>query len=376
MIPFNQFATRLATAGLAALGFCNAATAQMATTIQAPEGAVILAPALPIITATASGMETGVALTAAQKEALLGREPFRPGVYQIKPVHSGLCLSHVWTNGGRVAPFLMQQACPAATAPSTQQAAHEFAILPHPEGGYTVRPYGALMVGFAASLFRDYRIPDENGVAPVTAERMSLCATVARGVWIGASRIDVHPCDVPAGAPLWVHAGVDDQRFRLASVGGRTYRFQPWTESGSPGQCWSVAGASRQIGQDLVRWECNDGADQSFELIYVRALAAGLEAETLTRAGFSASPDGPRRLPKARGVDLQGGNYFAFETIDDQAAYCASRCLSENACVAYTWKASGFDTLKPLCELKSSIPTPGYRGDATQSRVISGVIRP
>ncbi|WP_147291698.1 PAN domain-containing protein [Sphingorhabdus pulchriflava] len=291
-------------------------------------------------------------LSLQQRRDLYAPRGPRPGLYKIRALHSGKCIGHHAALGLENS-YLLHSDCAWSTL--------SWFVLPHPDGGYTVRTN------------MDHLITESRANVP---GQIGNCATVARGVVFGPARIDLKGCDLPTGAGDWSVAGTDDQRFMILPVGQDTYEFKTLTGGGDNGDCWSVRGASRDKA-DLIRWGCNSGSDQRFMLEWQGPVTPGFETGLLARTRWAVSPDGPRRLSPANGVDLQGVSYSSFETIADNGDYCMKRCAELANCKAWTWSAAGYGgNSKPICQWKNGGFTPINRGKSAMGKLFSGIIRP
>ncbi|HEX4848934.1 MAG TPA: hypothetical protein VFV30_12390, partial [Novosphingobium sp.] len=188
-------------------------------------------------------------LTAAQQKAISQGKALRPGVYRLRSVHSGGCLA---TNFA-VPRFLFQLSSCGTELIGNMYYGDDglnLAILPHPAGGYTVRSAHPAYLGWV-----------QNGLrAPVNGEYGN-CLTVARGVILGAPRIELLPCD---SAGDWTRTGADDQRFFFLPSGPGTYQIA-LALTGDGTDCWALRNGSRDSQTDVIRWQCNRTADQMWE---------------------------------------------------------------------------------------------------------------
>ncbi len=145
--------------------------------------------------------------------------------------------------------------------------------------------------------------------------------------------------------------------------------------------CWDIRGGSVAMDADIIRWACHAGPNQQFQLDWVRPLAQIDEQAHLLKYGWDWGPDGHRRFVKARGVELTGGNYAEFETINDDGAYCSRRCLETATCKGWTWTGDGFTrpgqsvAEPPKCYLKSTVGSPISWGARNFYRAVSGIVR-
>ena len=176
-------------------------------------------------------------------------QPLPPGLYEIRALHSGLCLGEVAAVGPRFA-HLVQQVC-------SSTAAQRFAVTALEGGGYAIR----------------------------TGDR---CATVARGVILGAPAIDVAACDA---APMCV-AGRADQAFRLRFIQGGPSRLGDIYEvRAEGGDCWDVRDAGRGPDADVIRFGCSGRDNQRFRFRWIGRPGSAEEARCAERAGW------PQLLP-------------------------------------------------------------------------------
>ena len=291
-------------------------------------------------------------LSLQQRRDLYAPRGPRPGLYKIRALHSGKCIGHHAALGLENS-YLLHNDCVWSTL--------SWFVLPHLDGGYTVRTN------------MDHLITESRANVP---GQIGNCATVARGVVFGPSRIDLKGCDLPAGAGDWSMVGTEDQRFMILPVGQDTYEFKTLTGGGDNGDCWSVGGASRDKA-DLIRWGCNSGSDQRFMLEWRGPVIPGFETSLLARTRWVATPDGPRRLSPANAVDLQGVSHASFETIADNGDYCMKRCAELTNCKAWTWSAAGYGgNAKPMCQWKNGSFAPISRGKSAMGKLFSGIVRP
>jgi hypothetical protein len=201
------------------------------------------------------------------------------------------------------------------------------------------------------------------------------CAGVARGVLIGAPRIDINPCGMPAftgGNPAY--RGDLDQHVIMVRMAFDRYRFRV-----ADGRCWSVGGAV-QDGAQLQLEPCDGRPGQSFQLIRQMGVA---DPQNQTAAdlfgwiqigarelpiGGQAAPDRFRRLSR---FDLPGSDIANFQTANDRGRSCAIACAGNAQCRAFTWVQAGAQFDQPWCWLKEAVPVPVANG-----KMVSGIMRP
>lgn len=287
----------------------------------------------------------------------------RPGTYMLRAVDAPQsCMA--WVDGGLGPRFVAMKPCHVVPAqgPAMLSGPQLFTIVPHPQGGMTLR---------AAN------------VASELAWRNTYCATVARGVLFGAPRLDLHMCDNVNND--WPNAGAPDQRFGFLRQGtGNVYRIVPWQPSLFEADCMAVrdvaaaADYTRSLNEnaDLVKVGCSNPGS-GFELIYVgtyptsdpqlRSFEGLLNSQDWYRAA-----DGYVRLRPVDGVDLPGSVIQSLASGPGGARSCASLCLANSQCRAFTWYAAA-GSKAAQCTLKSDYrqAVAGQRGTFA-----SGIVRP
>lgn len=299
----------------------------------------------------------GEPITAEQRKDLYGgvHDRTRPGVYMIRARGSDLCVEQVVTPG-----MSMEDSYNRMRPCNSGISYQHFAILPG-RWGNTLRP---TTIGNAAGQY-------------------NRCAQVAAGVVFGPPRIDIWICSTQS-----LEADGDDEKkmwqqarhFKIVALPGTANAFTLQTMDFE--NCWDIRGGAVALDADIVRWQCYGGANQQFELNWVRPLAQTDESSLLLKYGWDWGPDGHRRFVKARGVEIPGGNYAEFETINDDGAYCSKRCLETATCKAWTWTGDGFMRPgqsvagPPKCYLKSSYGDAISWGPRNLYRAVSGIIRP
>jgi hypothetical protein len=182
--------------------------------------------------------------------------PLPPGVYEIKPIHSNLCLTHDPAAWPRV-PHLVQRPCtpdPPDAFPTPQR--HH--VIPAPGGGYFIQVNAA-----------------------------SECATVARGVVIGPASIDVVTC---GGSVMSCSVSADQiftMRFIAAGPGQGLSHIGDVYEVRTPNnECWDIQGGSSNSGVDAIRWACNNQTNQRFRFKYIAPLTLPGDLACARRAGW------------------------------------------------------------------------------------------
>lgn len=280
---------------------------------------------------------------------------FRPGVYLIRPLNAQLCLEQ-YAAGGLERPYIRLANC------NLQVSNQHFALIPSVHTKATIRTTASLG----------------------SQNRLTTCATVARGVVFGPPRIDLLDCDFGPGDQSWFYVGNRDQRMELIWSPQKSAHEIKTNDGFGTMKCWAMRGDGNGVGTDVIQWDCNGQNDQFFNLVYLRPLDAGVEAEALKAFEWLQTPDGPRKRPRVGAMDIPGGDYAAFETINDSGEYCSMRCVESPECKAYTWKGPNyyFDPLsnqpptKPMCHLKSSVGQAFFRGVAKVHLIRSGIVRP
>ncbi|HMS20982.1 PAN domain-containing protein [uncultured Sphingorhabdus sp.] len=321
-----------------------------------------LAPYIPpptdqvVTTASATAAETGgEPITNEQRKDLYGGvyDRTRPGVYMIRAKNSDLCVEQVVTpTMSMEESFLRMRPCNAAIS------YQHFAILPG-QWGNSIRP---------AAL--DYR-----------NNQFYSCTQVAEGVLFGPPRIDMWICsseglERQGDDQLKIHQ--QQRHFKIVNRPDGAYTTIQTMDFEN---CWDIRGGSVAMDADIIRWACHAGPGQQFQLDWVRPLAQNDEKAHLLKYGWDWGPDGHRRFVKARGVELPGGNYADFETINDDGAYCSRRCLETATCKGWTWTGDGFTRPgqsvagPPKCYLKSTVGSPISWGARNFYRAVSGIVR-
>jgi hypothetical protein len=323
-----------------------------------------LAPYIPpptdqvVTTTSATAAELGgEPITNEQRKDLYGGvyDRTRPGVYMIRAKNSDLCVEQVVTpTMSMEESFLRMRPCNAAIS------YQHFAILPG-QWGNTLRPTTI-----------DYR-----------NSKYFSCAQVANGVIFGPARIDLWMCNTDtlesnssANEELRLHQ--QQRHFKIVNRPDGAYTTIQTMDFEN---CWDIRGGSVAMDADIIRWACHAGPNQQFQLDWVRPLAQIDEQAHLLKYGWDWGPDGHRRFVKARGVELPGGNYAEFETINDDGAYCSRRCLETATCKGWTWTGDGFTrpgqsvAEPPKCYLKSTVGSPISWGARNFYRAVSGIVR-
>lgn len=296
-------------------------------------------------------------ITAQQRKALYAPRGPRPGLYRLRSLHSGQC---VWImQGGNMFDRQDRPLAYPCNEQDPNRPAGQFAMIPHPDGGYTVRPM----------VWAEF-----NGRAPVP-NQISTCLTVAPGVVLGPARIEARGCDIPNGAG-WTRAGGSGQRFMVLQMAAGSWELQLAEGNPESPDCIAARGGSREKGTDYIKWGCNGNADQRFALEWLGPLPAKLEADTLALGQWFPFADGHYRLAGADGVDLSGAAYTSFETIDDKGEYCKRRCAELAECKAWTWTGPAYIGNDPAkCFWRSTAGNPINRGPRSVGKLISGIVR-
>lgn len=225
------------------------------------------------------------------------------------------------------------------------------------------------------------------------------CVTLARGVVLGAARIDVLPCDYVPGL-LSAQVSAFDQAWYLnierSSRWGTNIeqRFgMDWGEAfrigqGTGNKCWEV-----RPGGDVVLNECRHPYDvpvtplvpnprrgtrvpgevptQSFTIEPAGPLPADLAAQQ-RELGWEIGPLGRmRRAVGVPGFDMPGGDIARLPTADDNGFTCANQCRQNRDCDAFTWVPPGMQEASAICYLKGGPRPPIVRNRATVSGLTS-----
>jgi hypothetical protein len=170
--------------------------------------------------------------------------PLPPGVYEVRPIHTNMCLTLMPGGWPRV-PHLSQQPC-RRDDPSLLLSEQRHHLIPVADGGYLVQ-----------------------------VNTNSQCATVARGVVAGPASIDVQTCDTSRGDICT--ANIDDQIFRLVFIVagpgvGANHVGDVYEVRTRNNECWDVQGGKSDVGVDVIRWACNGQSNQRFRFKYVAPL--------------------------------------------------------------------------------------------------------
>jgi len=287
----------------------------------------------------------------------------RPGTYMLRSVDAPQsCMN--WVSGGLGPRFVAMKPCHMVprSGSALLDGPQLFTIMPHPQGGMTLR---------AAN------------VASEPEWRNTYCATAARGVLIGAPRLDLEMCDNVNSD--WPGAGAPDQRFGLLRQdNGPVYRIVPWQASLFEADCFAVRdpGAAgdytRSLNQnvDLVKVGCTNPGT-AFELIHVGAYpVSDPKLRTFDRLlnplDWYRADDGWVRLRPVAGVDLPGSTLQSIPSAAGGERNCASLCLANTRCRAFTWYAPTAGKAAQ-CVLKDDFRQ-AVAGPA--GRFASGIVRP
>ncbi|MFN3515760.1 MAG: PAN domain-containing protein [Novosphingobium sp.] len=298
-------------------------------------------------------------LTASQKEAIAQGKGPRPGVYRIRSVLSGRCI--VVSSAGANPPA---ETWDCENRDTWQHGGfnNHWIVLPHPSGGFTLRGH-------------PQRLRFENQRPPRVGEYGS-CLSVARGVILGAPRIELQPCETPGGD--WVYTAADYQRFFLVPIGQRAFLIGS-AEVGDASECLSLYNGGRGDGTGVIRWPCARTSEQMWELEWYGAIAPDYENDLLRETYWYRTPRGHFNILGADGLALSGTPYSSFETVNDGGDYCRKRCAELDRCKAWTWQAPGFVTNSndpPRCLWFDTVGEPINRGAAMLGKIRSGIVRP
>lgn len=296
-----------------------------------------------------------------------GAAGLRPGIYQLRSVSSDWCVGYRAGGGPRL-PYLAMGDCakmyergasspalgillgiPVATGGAETLGYSPIAVVPHPQGGYTLRsvpPYYARMNSAA------------NG-----ANRLLSCVTVARNVVIGPPGIDIWPCDLPNGAP-WTQVGAPDQRFMLnVAPGDGNFTISHVAESNDRRvlNCIDVRGASQDINTDLDDWECNRQSNQTFHFVWLGPLTTRDDMATADASSPAAILAGRVVIPVPvairQGVNLPGMDIGGSgDTANDGGRLCQQICQANAQCRAFSWVRPGVQGPNAKCWLKGGLP--------------------
>jgi hypothetical protein len=312
--------------------------------------------------ASATPSHAQAQLSNEQAKALFQGQATRPGVYQFSSLLSGLCLSVTATSAN---PPLYTHNCGFFNQEGRFPNQQRLVVLPHPSGGYTVRLWPAR---------HSFRQRPFDGAQPLRTGEIGNCLTVARGVLLGAPRIEARPCDVTGND--WTTAGAPDQRFAIRQVGNNTVEFRLLTGNVSSLDCWTLRNSGRAVGTEVIQWQCNRTPDQLWQAQFVEPIPQGDESRLLELTNWYRTPGGHFSIARAFGVELVGGGDESFETVADLGDYCAKRCTEVGRCRAWTWTAAGYNgNVTPRCSWKTSTPQVANRGPMFASQVMSGFVR-
>lgn len=295
-------------------------------------------------------------LTAAQQKVMAQRNAVRPGMYQFRSLHAGLCARAAGLGSN---PPLALASCDRSLDPGLYGT---FAILPHPVSGYTIR-FNPMRYGF-------------DGMRPFSSGEIGNCLGAARGVVFGAARVDLRACD-NAGTD-WTRVGADDQRFFLNKVGGNTWEVV-FADLGDVPNCWVLRDGGRENNTEVIRWQCNRTPDQLWELVWVEPIPAGYETPLLDQTNWYRTPSGHFSILGAEGLELSGAAYTTFKTANDQGDYCRKRCAELDQCRTWTWTGPNYvinADRAPRCSWRSAIGDPMNRGQQSFADLRSGIVRP
>jgi len=183
--------------------------------------------------------------------------PLPPGIYEIRPTHSNLCLTYSPAAGLRV-PWLRQMPC-VGGPPSLFLSEQRVHVVPAVAGGYFIQ-----------------------------VNTNSQCATVARGVAFGPASIDVLDCNTRPGEVCSANA---DQIFNLRFI-------QPGPGTGANrigdvyevrtanNECWDIQGGRSDQGVDVVRFSCNGQSNQRLRFKFIAPFDGGPSLACARRVGW------------------------------------------------------------------------------------------
>lgn len=298
-------------------------------------------------------------LTASQKKAIAqGRGP-RPGVYRIRSVLSGRCIV---VSGSGTNPPAETWDCENQDGWQHGGFNNHWVVLPHPSGGFTLRGHPQRL-----------RFDNER---PRRAGEYASCLSVARGVILGAPRIELQPCDTQRGD--WVYVGADYQRFFVLPAGGRSNLLAS-AEAGDASECINLYNGGRGDGTGVIRWPCAQTSDQMWELEWYGVITPNYEEDLLREGQWYRTPSGHFSILGADGLSFSGAPYNTFETANDGGDYCRKRCAELDQCKAWTWTGPGYvinSNDPPKCAWYAAVGEPMNRGPKTFGKLRSGVVRP
>lgn len=270
---------------------------------------------------------------------IYGEVSLKPGVYRIINLNSQNCLGTYSAGSGFLGFKLSQQNCYFGTPP-------EMALIPTIEGKFTIR----------REHFNGINLP------------MKYCATVARNVLIGPSDIDFVNCDLPLNSSEWGQAGIEDQKFRFASVGNGGFEIRTNDE-----KCFAVRDASKEHGAGVIKWDCTGGADQRWKPEFVRPISTPSEIEALGNKYWYLRGNSFFLARPVFNISYTGNPIRKISSPNDNGKQCAVACLDEAMCKGFSWRPKHVDNsfgTQSSCTLYSGITMMNNVADGTLSGII------
>lgn len=199
------------------------------------------------------------------------------------------------------------------------------------------------------------------------------CAGTARGVLIGAPRVDFNPCGMPdfTGGDV-THRGDRDQHVIMVRTGGNRFRLRM-----GDGRCWTVQGSNLSAGTQLVMEPCDGRPGQSFAFTRVGPVVDLPNQSAADKFGWRRIVGGgnpftqPDRYRRIGGIDMPGQDIARMTTANDRGEACAAACAANSSCRSFTWVQAGVQGSAPMCWLKNGLPS-----QIPNSNTVSGIVRP
>ena len=291
-------------------------------------------------------------MTHQQNKNLYNQHGIPPGLYQLRASQSDKCVGVAPAWGLAVAHLVLVDCTPETV----------LAFIPLPDQ-FNHRETGDGS-GYTGYTIRISSMASDRG-------RYTHCVTKARGLIIGAPRLDVLPCETGNAGSRWREADGTDQIHSVWDKGAEPFAiFGEWTGGRAGAKCWDVRDSGVAAGTDLLLFECHQRVNQRFELVFVSPLSDE-EMGFMRAQGWRSGADGVPRLANfTKGVDLPGSDYDSGPSPNDGGAFCAASCAIDARCKSFTWTEPGVGEERAMCWLKDSHPT------ATQhARTASGHVR-
>lgn len=291
----------------------------------------------PLIVTTPVAQPTQSAFSQDELKQIFGDNAPRPGIYSIRAIHSNKCLGTVFMSRALSGAFLnsfQTGECSSDNPPVSAQ----FAIIPHPFGGYTIRSLSS------------WNVPNTPNLNVGPYEQ---CATVSRDVVFGPAAILYQKCEMPATGVGNSQLGVEDQRVTFEKVAAKTYIVHT-----NNGECWDVQNQSMNIRVEIIRWACTGNPNQKFEFNYIGKITDKNINDNLAGQNyFISSSDGMWRVNNTPNISFTGTPYISFETKNDNGQECSNICLNDNRCVNWVYNFQD-SAISPICSLRNNFSSP------------------